>query len=147
MTIKSMIGKAVAGLALAGLSVAGVASHAWAVDAGTMAKYASAIRKIESTNRYHVTADAGRGRRALGAYQILDTNLASRSRAAVGRAISQAEFLRSPHLQDRGWGAKAQPVAGPAAPIDLAARRPPTPASSCVRRAGEKRPGAWPSLT
>jgi hypothetical protein len=101
MTIKSMIRKAVAGLALAGLSVASVASHAWAVDAGTMAKYASAIRKIESTNRYHVTVDAGGGRRALGAYQILDTNLASWSRAALGRAISQAEFLRSPHLQDR----------------------------------------------
>ena len=40
-------------------------------------------------------------RTALGAYQVLDTNLASWSRAALGRSVGQAEFLRSPHLQDR----------------------------------------------
>ena len=66
-----------------------------------MATYAAAIRKIESTGRYHVTANAGRGRTALGAYQILDTNLASWSRAALGRPVGRDEFLRSPHLQDR----------------------------------------------
>ncbi len=57
--------------------------------------------RSSSTNRYHVTANAGRGRTALGAYQVLDTNLASWSRAALGRSVGQAEFLRSPHLQDR----------------------------------------------
>jgi hypothetical protein len=66
-----------------------------------MSGYAAAIRKMESTNRYHITANAGGGRTALGAYQILDSNLAAWSRAALGRAVSQAEFLRSPHLQDR----------------------------------------------
>ena len=66
-----------------------------------MATYAAAIRKIESTGRYHVTANAGHGRTALGAYQILDTNLASWSRAALGRPVGREEFLRSPHLQDR----------------------------------------------
>jgi hypothetical protein len=66
-----------------------------------MERYAAAIRKIESTNRYHVTANAGRGRTALGAYQILDINLPSWSRAALGRTVSRSEFLRSPHLQDR----------------------------------------------
>jgi hypothetical protein len=102
MSIISMIRKAVAGLAIAGASsLVGVTSQAWAIDAGTMGKYAAAIRKIESTNRYHITVNAGRGRTALGAYQILDTNLASWSRAALGRVVSQAEFLRSPHLQDQ----------------------------------------------
>jgi hypothetical protein len=66
-----------------------------------MTTYAAAIRKMESTGRYHITADAGRGRTALGAYQILDTNLASWSRAALGRAVGRHEFLRSPHLQDK----------------------------------------------
>ena len=94
----SMIMKAVAALALVGVS-----SHASAKqhDSTTMAKYAAAIRKIESTNRYGVTANAGRGRTALGAYQILDTNLDPWSRAALGRSVNQAEFLRSESIQDR----------------------------------------------
>jgi hypothetical protein len=102
----SIIRKAVSAVTLAGTltgAVAGMASHASAVqhtDAG-MERYAAAIRKIESTNRYHITANAGGGRTALGAYQILDTNLASWSRAALGRPVSRHEFLRSPHLQDR----------------------------------------------
>jgi len=96
-----MIMKAVT--AMVALGFAGVSSQAWAEqhDSTTMAKYAAAIRKIESTNRYHITADAGRGRTALGAYQVLDTNLASWSRAALGRSVSREEFLRSPHIQDR----------------------------------------------
>src|SRR5262245_34144107 len=66
-----------------------------------MERYAAAIRKIESTGRYHITVNAGGGRTALGAYQILSTNLASWSRAALGRSVTQAEFLSSPGLQDR----------------------------------------------
>jgi hypothetical protein len=66
-----------------------------------MDRYAAAIRKIESTGRYHVTANAGNGRRALGAYQILDSNLPSWSRAAVGRSVSASEFLANPALQDK----------------------------------------------
>jgi hypothetical protein len=97
----SLIMKAMA-KAVAALALAGVSSFAWAeADPKSMAKYAAAIRKIESTNRYHITANAGRGRTALGAYQILDTNLASWSRAALGRSVGQAEFLRSRDLQDR----------------------------------------------
>src|SRR5690349_20519776 len=94
----AMIKKAVAALAL----VVGVSSPVWAArtDTGSMERYAAAIRKIESTGRYHITANAGRGRTALGAYQVLDTNLPSWSRAALGRAVSREEFLRSPHLQD-----------------------------------------------
>ena len=101
MTMKAMA-KAVAGLALACVSsYAGAGAARAETDPASMAKYAAAIRKIESTNRYHITANAGRGRTALGAYQVLDTNLASWTRAALGRAVGQAEFLRSPHLQDR----------------------------------------------
>jgi hypothetical protein len=96
-----MIKNVVTTLALVGASC-GVSSLAWAeADPKSMAKYAAAIRKIESTNRYHITANASRGRTALGAYQILDTNLSAWSRAALGRAVGREEFLRSPHLQDR----------------------------------------------
>jgi hypothetical protein len=99
--IISMIRKTVAALSLTG-ALMGISSQSFAAPFGsTMANYAAAIRKIESTGRYHVTANAGRGRTALGAYQILDSNLASWSRAALGRAVGRAEFLRSPHLQDR----------------------------------------------
>jgi hypothetical protein len=89
--------------AVAALAFVGVASNAFAAphDEKAMEKYAAAIRKIESTNRYHISTNAGRGRTVLGAYQILDTNLASWSRAALGRSVSQTEFLRSPNLQDQ----------------------------------------------
>lgn len=95
-----------AALTLTG-ALAGISSLSWAAlhdstaDSTAMGKYAAAIRKIESTDRYHITANARGGRTALGAYQILDTNLASWSRAALGRAVGRKEFLRSPHLQDR----------------------------------------------
>jgi hypothetical protein len=98
ITLKAVAAKAVAALALVGASTAGASAG---IDPASMDRYAAAIRKIESTNRYHITANAGRGRTALGAYQILDTNLASWSRAALGRSVSRAEFLRSPHLQDQ----------------------------------------------
>jgi hypothetical protein len=102
MSTISITLKAVALKAVAALALVGVSANAWAdTDSRSMERYAAAIRKIESTNRYHITANAGRGRTALGAYQILDSNLPSWSRAALGRAVSREEFLRSPHLQDR----------------------------------------------
>jgi hypothetical protein len=102
MSIASMTLKAVAAKAVAALALVGFSAGAWAdTDRKSMERYAAAIRKIESTNRYHITANAGRGRTALGAYQILNTNLPSWSRAAIGRSVSVAEFLRSPQLQDR----------------------------------------------
>jgi hypothetical protein len=88
----------------AALAIVGVSSPAWAAtetDGSAMERYAAAIRKIESTGRYGITANAGHGRTALGAYQILDSNLAAWSRAALGRVVSQAEFLHSPGIQDR----------------------------------------------
>ena len=102
MSIASMTLKVVAAKAVAALALVGVSAGAWAeTDRKSMERYASAIRKIESTNRYHITANAGRGRTALGAYQVLDTNLPSWSRAALGRTVGVAEFLRSPQIQDR----------------------------------------------
>ncbi len=102
MSIASMTLKAVAVKAVAALALVGVSASAWAEsDPRSMERYAAAIRKIESTNRYHVTANAGRGRTALGAYQVLNINLPSWSRAALGRSVSAAEFLRSPQIQDR----------------------------------------------
>src|SRR5262245_45292013 len=96
-----MIRKAMAALTLSGALV-GVTSQVWAAPIDSMmARYAAAIRKIESTNRYHITANAGGGRTALGAYQVLDTNLDAWSRAAIGRPVSRDEFLRTPHIQDK----------------------------------------------
>jgi len=87
---------------MAALALVGVALLLWVGPTdSTMAKYAAAIRKIESTNRYHITANAGGGRTALGAYQVLDTNLDAWSRAAIGRPVSRDEFLRTPHIQDK----------------------------------------------
>ena len=78
-----------------------VASGAAAQANDEMDRYAAAIRKIESTDRYGISVDAGNGRRALGAYQILESNLPSWSKAAVGRQVSASEFLANPKLQDK----------------------------------------------
>jgi len=87
---------------LAVVVASGAAAHAKGTPpSDNMDRYAAAIRKIESTGRYHVTANAGNGRRALGAYQILDSNLPSWSQAALGRKVSASEFLSNPGLQDR----------------------------------------------
>ena len=50
--------------AVVALAFVGVSSHAFAAqyDEKAMEKYAAAIRKIESTNRYNITVNAGRGR-------------------------------------------------------------------------------------
>src|SRR5262245_31892077 len=75
MSIASMTLKVAAAKAVAALALVGISAGAWAeTDRKSMERYAAAIRKIESTNRYHITANAGRGRTALGAYQILNTN-------------------------------------------------------------------------
>jgi hypothetical protein len=95
----SLTAKAAA-MAAVGVVVAGISSPVVAAE-DDAEKMAAAIREIESSNRYHITVNAGRGRTALGAYQVLDINLAAWSRAAIGRAVKPAEFLRSPELQDR----------------------------------------------
>ena len=54
------------------------------------------IREQESHGNYSDTNPSG----ALGAYQILESNLPDWSKEAVGRVVSRSEFLASPHLQD-----------------------------------------------
>lgn len=74
--------------------------HPCEVRECTIADYAAAIRKIESSNRYDIRTNAGKGRYALGAYQIMDFNLKKWSMEALGREVSEQEFLNSPYLQD-----------------------------------------------
>lgn len=56
-----------------------------------------AIRQIESSNNYSVKNSIG----ALGAYQIMRSNLASWSREALGRVVSESEFMNNPGIQDQ----------------------------------------------
>jgi hypothetical protein len=72
--------------------------------------YAAAIRRIETggtlwpNGRYDIKVKAGKRngktRWALGAYQIMEENLPSWSREALGREVSTEEFLKSPAIQD-----------------------------------------------
>lgn len=56
-----------------------------------------AIRSQESSNDYGaVNKDSG----ALGGYQIMPSNLPEWSQEALGRGVSQQEFMGSPSLQD-----------------------------------------------
>src|SRR5262245_43971470 len=88
--------------------------------------YAAAIRRIETgtpeypNGRYDIKTKAGKRngktRWALGAYQIMEENLPSWSKAALGREVSTEEFLRSPDIQDtifRYWFKKYADKWGP----------------------------------
>lgn len=83
-------------------------SQAYAGLSGDMAKYAAAISKIESGsfrgdyNTRGPVVKKGRyaGERALGRYQVMPGNLAAWTRKAIGRSVSEAEFLRSRDIQD-----------------------------------------------
>lgn len=56
-----------------------------------------AIRAKESGGNYSAR---NKSSGALGAYQIMPSNLPSWSKAALGRSVSAAEFIRSPQIQD-----------------------------------------------
>ena len=78
---------------------------------GDMARYASAIRGIESNlspEAYGmIGAKTRRGDRALGAYQVMrDANLGKWSQDVFGRTVSQDEYLSSPAMQDEMFKAK-----------------------------------------
>lgn len=95
-------------------------------------QYAAAIKHIESSNRYDIRVKSGTGKDgktiyALGAYQIMDFNLPSWSKEAIGREVKEDEFLACKEIQDEifrfhfgryvkkygpGWAAKAW-LAGP----------------------------------
>lgn len=68
-------------------------------------KIAQAIGQYESGGNYQargpvVTSGQYKGERALGKYQIMPGNLPSWSMAALGREVSEQEFLNSPEIQD-----------------------------------------------
>lgn len=64
-----------------------------------------AARATESTHDYSargpvVEDGMYKGQRALGAYQVMPGNLASWSKQALGREVSEKEFLETPEIQD-----------------------------------------------
>lgn len=64
-------------------------------------RYASAIQSNESGGKYGIVGPTHpKYGRALGAYQVMESNLPSWSREALGREVSADEFLRSPQIQD-----------------------------------------------
>jgi len=70
---------------------------------GSMTAYAAAIRQVESAGSGGYSALGPvlpNGNQALGAYQIMRSNLPSWSQAALGRSVSQSEFMSSPSIQD-----------------------------------------------
>ena len=65
---------------------------------GDFSKFLHAIQGQESGGNYGaVNKSSG----ALGKYQVMPANVANWSKAAIGRAISPQEFLRSPQLQEQ----------------------------------------------
>lgn len=71
----------------------------------SVSKFANAIKTVESSGNYQargpvVTSGQYKGERALGAYQIMPGNLPEWSREALGRVVSEQEFLQNPQLQD-----------------------------------------------
>lgn len=62
--------------------------------------FINSIAKQESGGNYGARGVRTRWGTALGKYQILDRNIPSWSRAALGRSVSPDEFLRSPQIQE-----------------------------------------------
>lgn len=68
-------------------------------------KLASAIGQYESGGNYKargpvIPSGSYQGQRALGKYQIMPGNLPSWSKQALGRVVSEQEFLNNPEIQD-----------------------------------------------
>jgi len=64
-------------------------------------RYAGAIQSNESGGNYGIVGPTHpKYGRALGAYQVMESNLPSWSREAIGREVTPDEFLKSPQIQD-----------------------------------------------
>ncbi|TPN26630.1 hypothetical protein FKO01_25490 [Mesorhizobium sp. B2-3-3] len=71
--------------------------------AGGMSAYAAAIRSIESAGSGGYSALGPmlkNGNQALGAYQVMKSNLPSWSQDALGKTLSPSQFLSDPAAQD-----------------------------------------------
>lgn len=82
----------------------GMAASGGANLPGDMATWASAIRKKESAGSGDYAAIGPTHPtmgRALGAYQVMESNIGPWSREAVGREVTPDEFLRNPQIQDQ----------------------------------------------
>jgi hypothetical protein len=79
---------------------------AGATNLEALRNYGKAVAQIESGGQYskvHSVIPSGpmKGQYALGAYGIMSGNLAKWSKEALGREVSEREFLANPILQDR----------------------------------------------
>ena len=89
---------------------------------GDMGQYARAIQSNESGGRYDIVGPTHpKYGRALGAYQVMESNLPSWSQEALGRVVSPEEFLGSKEIQDAIFAKKfGQAVAKYGNPQDAA---------------------------
>jgi len=76
-----------------------------ASDTNDSSKIAAAIGQFESGGNYNergvvVTKGPYKGQRAMGKYQIMPGNLPQWSREALGRVVSEREFMANPEIQD-----------------------------------------------
>jgi hypothetical protein len=60
----------------------------------------SIIRQKESSGRYNLVVDTGKGHKVYGAYGVEDDNIPEWTKAALGRSMTPEEFLRDPKAQD-----------------------------------------------
>lgn len=70
-------------------------------DEGSGPDYRSAIASIESGGKYDAVGPThAKMGRALGKYQIMESNVGPWSKEALGREVSADEFLANPQIQD-----------------------------------------------
>lgn len=89
------------GGALSALGTSAVPKLPTFAQGSDVGNYANAIAGIESGGRYDIVGPTHpRYGQALGRYQVMESNLPSWSREALGREVSKQEFLSSPQIQD-----------------------------------------------
>jgi hypothetical protein len=109
--------------------------------AGDFEKFINSIAKQESGGRYEaVNKSSG----ALGKYQIMPANIASWSKAALGKSITPSQFLKSPQLQEAVARKKLKEYynrygAGNAAKAWYGG-------PGAVKKSGNKSQGAYPTI-